>query len=199
MIEEPLISLELDHPIWERFYMVFPLVVIGSKESQGYDLAPKHMAMPMGWDNYFGFVCTPAHGTYQNIKREGTFTVSFPPPDHVLMASLAASPRCDKPDNKPILKNLETVPADVVDGVFLKNSYLCLECNLERIIDGFGKNSLITGEIVGAKIQEKVLRDADQDDQSLLYNAPLLAYLYPGRFAEIKETFSFPFPANFRK
>ena len=199
MIEEPLISLELDHPIWERFYMVFPLVVIGSKESQGYDLAPKHMAMPMGWDNYFGFVCTPAHGTYQNIKREGTFTVSFPPPDHVLMASLAASPRCDKPDNKPILKKLETVPADVVDGVFLKNSYLCLECNLERIIDGFGKNSLITGEIVGAKIQEKVLRDADQDDQSLLYNAPLLAYLYPGRFAEIKETFSFHFPANFRK
>lgn len=88
-----LISLNLTQPIWDRFFCVAPLVIIGTKEADGnYDLAPKHLATPFGWDNYFGFICTPRHSTYQNIKREKAFTVSFPKPDQVLLASLAVCP-----------------------------------------------------------------------------------------------------------
>ena len=40
------ISLNVKESIWEHFYTVAPLVVIGRKEDQGFDLAPKHMATP---------------------------------------------------------------------------------------------------------------------------------------------------------
>ena len=30
-----LISLGTDHPVWDRFFQVFPLVVVGSKEPDG--------------------------------------------------------------------------------------------------------------------------------------------------------------------
>ncbi|MGQ9871755.1 flavin reductase [Leptodesmis sp.] len=95
-----------------------PLVVIGTREPDGgYDLAPKHMAMPIGWENYFGFVCTPRHHTYQNVLREQAFTVSFPRPEQVVLASLSAAPRCEE-DAKPALAALPILPASVVDGVF---------------------------------------------------------------------------------
>ena len=66
------VSLNVKRPIWDDFFAVYPLVVVGTKESDGnYDLAPKHLAIPVSWDNYFGFVCSETHGTYQNAKREG--------------------------------------------------------------------------------------------------------------------------------
>ena len=180
--------------------MVAPLVLVGTRDEDGaLDLAPKHMAMPIGWQNYFGFVCTPRHSTYHNAKHYGTFTVSYPKPDQVLMTSLTASMRCDKPGHKPILDQLETISSDIVDGIFLKESYLYLECNLERIIDGFGTNSLIIGEVIAAYVHKDALRTSEGDHQSLLYNSPLLAFLPPDRFASIRETLAFPFPAKFNK
>ena len=78
---DKLIPLATGQPIWDRFFTVFPLVIVGSKEPDGrYDLAPKHLAMPLGWENYFGFVCSPRHGTYHNIRRNAAFTVSYPRP-----------------------------------------------------------------------------------------------------------------------
>ena len=68
------IDLDVDQPVWERFFWVAPLVLIGTMEANGgHDLAPKHMAFPMGWENYYGFVCTPSHATYSNIERERVF------------------------------------------------------------------------------------------------------------------------------
>jgi hypothetical protein len=80
-------------PDLDRFFTVSPLVVVGSLEEDGTsNLAPKNLATPLGWSNYFGFVCTHAHRTYKNISRGGSFTVSFPGPSQVLLASLAAAP-----------------------------------------------------------------------------------------------------------
>lgn len=194
-----LVSLNTDHPIWDRFFTVAPLIVVGSREPSGnYDLAPKHMATPLSWENHFGFVCTPSHGTYQNIKREKVFTVSFPNPEQVLLTSLTAAPRCDD-DTKPSLRALPTFPASVVEGVLVKNSYLFLECELDRIIDGFGNNSLIAGRIVAAQVSENALRAQDKDDQEILKNSPLMAYLPPGRYTAIDQSLSFPFPKGFTR
>lgn len=196
---EQLVSLDLHQPIWERFFSIAPLVIIGTREPEGsYDLAPKHMAMPLGWENYFGFICTPAHRTYQNIRRQGTFTVSFPRPDQVVLASLSAAPRCDD-RSKPSLAALPTFPATVVDGVFLQDAYLFLECELDRIVDGFGANSLIAGKIVAACVQPEALRVYDRDDGDLLSEAPLLAYISPGRYAQVERSFSFPFHSGFKR
>lgn len=198
-LSDRLINLDLNQPLWNRFFSVAPLVIIGTREEDGsYDLAPKHMAMPLGWDNYFGFICTPRHHTYQNIDREGVFTVSFPQPDQVVLASLTATPRGEN-QIKLAMNALPTFKANHIDGVLLQQGYLFLECQLERIIDGFGENSLIVGQIVAAQVLESALRRCDRDDQDILLEVPLLAYLPPGRYATINHSLSFPFPMGFTR
>ena len=194
-----LIELDLERPIWDRFFNVYPLVVIGTREPDGTDdLAPKHLAIPVSWKNYFGFVCTPKHRTYQNIVRTKQFTVTYARPSQVVLASLAATPRCED-GSKPIVKHLPTIPAKDVDAVLMKDGYLFLECTLHKIYDDFDANSLITGRIITARISNDALRVADGDDQHLLQQAPLLAYLHPGRFAEISNTQTMPLPKGFKR
>lgn len=193
------VQLDVQHPIWDRFFQVAPLVIIGTREPGGrFDLAPKHMAGPMSWGNWFGFVCTPRHHTYANAVREGVFTVSAPTPAQLLESSLAAAPRYPA-EGKPALDLLETVPAQLVTGVLLAGAWLHLECVTDRIIDELGDNSLVIGRIIAASVDERALRSPDRDDQDLLRTAPLLAYLHPGRWAEIAETQAFPFSAGMRR
>jgi flavin reductase (DIM6/NTAB) family NADH-FMN oxidoreductase RutF len=87
----------------------------------------------------------------------------------------------------------------VVEGVLLEEAYLHLECETHRIVDGFDENSLITGRVVAAHVSESALRRADVDDRDLLLRAPLLTYLAPGRYAEVSETFAFPFHAGWSR
>ena len=75
----------------------------------------------------------------------------------------------------------------------------CFECELERVVDGFGVNSLVTGRIVAAHVHQDALRSSDRDDAELLLDAPLLGYLYPGRCAVIDHTQAFPFPAGMQR
>jgi flavin reductase (DIM6/NTAB) family NADH-FMN oxidoreductase RutF len=198
-IRENLVTLELTSPVWEQVYSVSPLVLIGSREINGeYDLAPKHMAMPLGWNQYFGFICTPKHGTYSNIEREKFFTVSYPRPNQAAMIGLAAAPRCED-NHKWSLRAIPHFPASQVDGVLVKGAYLFLECALDRIIDGFGDNSLIVGNILAASASPEFLRQTKCDEKTRLKKTPLMAYLYPDRFAQIEESISFPFPEGFHK
>lgn len=197
--KDGLVPLDVSHPIWERFFWVAPLVVVGTREEDGQiDFAPKHMATPLGWQNHWCFVCTPRHRTYQNAKRERAFTVSYPRPDQIVLTSLAAAPRCGSHE-KPSLVALPTIPATTVPGALLRDAYLHLECQLVDIFDGFGENSLIAGKVVAARADEGALRVSDQDDQDLLMKSPLLAYLPPGRYTRIDRSFSFPFPAGFKR
>jgi len=191
------VELDPSAGLWDRVFTVAPLVLIGSTDPNGaVDLAPKHMVTPMGWGPYFGFVCTPRHATYRNIERVGSFTVTYLRPDQVVLSSLTAAPRCDD-DSKPIVDFVETIPARNGRDVFVAEGHLYLECRKERVIDGFGDNSLIVGEITAAYAHEDALRASDGDDQDALDRAPLLAYLDPGRWSEVRTSNSFPFPAGF--
>ncbi len=193
------VPLDTDRPIWDRFFTVAPLVLVGSKEEDGrYNLAPKHLAMPMGWENYFGFVCSPRHTSYHNIRRHGAFTVGYPRPTEVLLTSLAAAPRCED-NSKPTLPFLPTRPATKVDGVLVQGCYLHLECTLHSVLDGFGPNSLILGNVVAASAHEDALRADEFDAGEQIFRAPLLAYLSPGRFAEIRHSLAFPLPRGFSR
>jgi flavin reductase (DIM6/NTAB) family NADH-FMN oxidoreductase RutF len=197
------VSLDPDQPFWERFYMVAPLVVIGTaNEDETYNLAPKHMAAPMGWSDYFGFVCTPRHKTYRNAVRSGVYTVSYPKPSQVVLASLSASPRVGDPEGpreKPALDQLPTVEANEVDGIFLEDAYLFLECTLDRHVDDLGENSLLIGSVEAVHVHKEALRVSEQEDEAVIRENPLLAYLPPNRYATIDETNAFPFPAGFQK
>jgi flavin reductase (DIM6/NTAB) family NADH-FMN oxidoreductase RutF len=194
-----LIPLSTDRPIWDRFFSVSPLVIVGSKEENGsFNLAPKHLAMPLGWENYYAFVCSPNHTTYHNIARHRAFTVSYPRLTEVLLASLAAAPRCED-RSKPTVLLLPTFPATKVDGVLVQQCCLYLECTLHSVIDGFGPNSLIIGKVVAAAAQEETLRSEEKDEAEQIFQSPLLAYLSPGRLAEIRQSVAFPFPKGFRR
>ncbi len=194
-----LTELNLEYPIWEQVFTVHPLVIVGTLESDGSaDFAPKHMVFPLGWKNYFGFVCTPSHATYQNIKRSGEFTVTYPRPDQVVLTSLTASPRCDD-NTKPELEAISRIPSKEIEGYFVEKGYIFLECRLMRFVDGFGENSLILGEVVRAEALTEIVRTPAHDDNELLFNHPQLVYISPGRYTVTGETQAFPFPENFKK
>ena len=154
--------------------------------------------MPLSWGSHFGFVCSPEHTTYQNVRQRPEFTVSYARPSQAVLASLAASPR-SQDGSKPITDVLPTFSAETVTGIFLRDAYLFLECRLAGVYDDFGNNSLIAGNIVAARVAEDALRQSDEDDQDVLARSPLIGYLYPGRFAEISASQKLPFPSGFRR
>lgn len=194
-----LIELPADQPVFETVYTAAPLVIIGTRERDGSDdLAPKHMAIPLGWSDYFGFVCTPEHRTSTNAQRTGEFTVSYPRPDDILDASLAASPR-DESGAKPSLVGVDTIEASAVDAPAIKRAYAILECELVEVIDGFGKHELLAGKIVGKHVDSNAYRSDDIEAETLFRRAPVLAYFYPDRYASVNESHAFPFPAGFQR
>ena len=193
-----LVDIDTSEPVWDRFFTVAPLVLIGTTDLDGTpDFAPKHMVTPMGWQNYFGFVCAPSHSTCSNIQRTKEFTVSYLKPSQILFSSLAASPRQD--GQKPVLEYFETFPGQVVHAPLIEDAYLYFECRHFKTVEGFGPNCLITGEIVAAYAEPGFLRSSEIDDQELVHDSPLFAYLAPGRFAAIERSNAFPFPANMKK
>ena len=193
------VELDTSVPVWDQFFTVAPLVLIGTRDEDGsLDLAPKHMVTPMGWQNFFGFVCTPRHNTCKNIERTGEFTVSYPKPSQVLTASLAASPRGAQ-GGKPIIEYFRTFPATHIDGRFIEDGHLYFECRHYKTIGEFGENCLITGEIIAAYADEKYLRHDEADDQETIHDSPLFAYLAPGRFSTIDCSNAFPFPEFMKK
>jgi flavin reductase (DIM6/NTAB) family NADH-FMN oxidoreductase RutF len=195
----PPVELDVRVPVWERVFMVAPLVLVGTREPDGtFDLAPKHLAMPLSWQNHFGFVCTPRHATYANALRERAFTVSYPRPGQLVHTSLAASPRCAD-GTKPAVAALPTRPATRVAGVLVEGAWLQLECELERVVEGFGENGLVVGRVVAAWADPAALIDSDREAEQVLAEAPLLAYVHPGRFAEIAAAYSFPLPQGMRR
>lgn len=193
-----MVDLPLESPVWAKVFTVAPLVLVGTLDPDGSpDVAPKHLAMPVGQGDRFCFVCTPRHATYRNAVERGAFAVSFPLPDHVVETSLAASARADD-GSKPALTAVPTRPAHAVDAVLVDGCYLWLECVLDRTVDGFpGDASIVVGRIVAAAADERALRTADGDDADLVHELPLLAYLAPGRFTRIHDSHAFPFPADF--
>ena len=194
------ISLNVKDTIWDHFYTVAPLVVIGTKENDVFDLSPKHMVTPIGFSNYLGFVCTPRHATYHNIKKEKNFTVSFVRPDQILLTSLSAIPRCEENHfSKAIVEKIPTISAPKNDNIFIADSYVLFECTLYKIIDGFDDYSIITGQIDAAFVHKDYKIFDEYSQQKNIYDNPLLAYIAQGRFASIKETFSFPYPKDFQR
>lgn len=195
--EEPVV-LPVTSGLWTRIFTIAPLVLVGTREGDGYDFAPKHMAMPLGSEGFYCFVCSPRHATYRNVVAFPEFTVSVPTPDQIVGLSLAAGPRLAG-GAKPDLAGLRTLPGRVVAVPVVAGCALALECELERVVDGFGANSLLVGRVVAATAARAAVRDSDSDDADLIHRLGLLAYLAPDRFAVVRESGAFPYPVGFRR
>ena len=108
-------------------------------------------------------------------------------------------PRCGEDNNneKTVISSLPTFKSEHLDALFIEDAYLYLECRLHQIIDGFDDFSLISGEVQHAFAHEDSFRASEKDEQQMVFNAPLLAYLAPGRFAKIQDSYAFPFPKDY--
>lgn len=198
--EQHITQLNVKQSLWDQVFTIAPLVVVGTRENKGYDLAPKHMVSPIGFGPYFAFVCTPRHGTFRNIRESGEFTVSFPKPDQLVFTSLSASPRQESVSKSDtVLGTLPVVKALGMDAPLIDGSYLYLECRFYKLIEGFDDYAIITGEVLAAYADKEYARISEQDEQEQLHNNPLLAYVAPGRFARIAQTYNFPFPKDFKR
>ena len=184
--------------LWEQVFVPAPLVLVGTVDEDGtVDLAPKHQATPLGWGDWYGFVCTSRHRTYANARRTGQFTVSYPTPDQVVAIGQAAAHRVD--GDKPTLAVVEQIPAVAVDGALAARASLWLECEVDRIVEGFDTHDLIVGRIIRAAAPSWAIRDPDRDDAEAIHAHPSLVFLSPARFASVSETLAFPFPSEFSR
>ena len=187
-----LLSLELSHSIWDRFFTVAPLVVIGTRASEGaQNLFATHRAFPFDPENLFAFLASPAEPVVQNCLRERAFSVSFPHPRQIVEASLATAP-AGTDDQNPLVAEIQTFRAREIDAPVLAGARLGLECRLERVVEDLGTSWLIVGTIVAAHLDRDTRRVSERDDYDLVARHPLLAFVAPGRFAEIEHTDTFP-------
>ncbi len=192
-----LVSIELDEELWERVFVASPLALVGTREPDGsQDFAPKHRVVTL--QRHLGFVCRPSHATWRNAVRERAFTVSWPGPRQIVMASAAASPRCEDGE-KRALRALPTRAATSVEGMLVDGCRFHVECLLDRVVDGLGEDGLLVGRVVAAHADPKALRSRSVSDGALVHDQPLLAYLHPSQFALIDHSSSFPFPKDFSR
>jgi flavin reductase (DIM6/NTAB) family NADH-FMN oxidoreductase RutF len=91
------------------------------------------------------------------------------------------------------------MPARRIAGVLVEGASLALECEFERVVEGFGEYGLVVGRIVAAYASPAALIEADREPETVLAESPLLAYVHPGRFASIDQAFSFPFPQDMHR
>jgi flavin reductase (DIM6/NTAB) family NADH-FMN oxidoreductase RutF len=164
-----------------------------SRRTARYDLAPKHMVTPMGWDNYFGFVCAPRHATYRNVLRtKDSFTVSYlgPEPARAREPDGGASLRrgrktvAPRPADRACRARVRAAPVRSVRAARVPPS---IESSKR-----FGENGLIIGKIVAARVHRSAARAFELEDERLIEESPLLVYVAPGQYARVDESHSFP-------
>ena len=191
-LPSPLLSLELEQPIWDRFFTVAALVVIGTRNTDGsYDLFGTHQGYPLEPANLFAFLASPLETAVANALRERAFSVSFPRPQQVVEASIAAAAATDKGPH-PLAAEIQTFPAQRIDAPLLSKAQLFLECQVDRVVEDLDDRVLVIGSLVAAHLDPDCRRLSDRDDADLLRRNPLLAFVAPGRVTAIAQTDAFP-------
>ncbi len=82
----------------------------------------------------------------------------------------------------------------------LSKTRTCISnAGISKRLKDLADNCLITGEVIAAYADPDYVRSTELDDQELIHDAPLFAYLPPARFATIKRSNAFPFPAGMKR
>jgi len=182
-----------------RYFTVKPIVLVTTLGPRDIpNVAPKTQCMDVGRDeDYFAFVCTPKHHTYQNAKANGEFVVNYPGPELIHKVS-AASQFAENVD-EIALAGLTSIPSLVVKPPRIKECRVHLECMVEEVKD-LDAASIILGKIVARSANKEVSFERGKAEESinLLFNYPLLAYVYPNHYTTIRAATEFTFPKNYK-
>jgi flavin reductase (DIM6/NTAB) family NADH-FMN oxidoreductase RutF len=182
-----------------RYFTVKPLILVTTLGLKGLpNVAPKTQNMDVGrCEQYFAFVCTPQHHTYQNLKANKEFVVNYPGPE--LIERVSAAAQLAEDSDEIALAGLTSIPSVVVKPPRIKECYLHLECKLVEIKD-LEDSSLILGKIVARSADKEVSfeRGKSKENIRLLSKRPLLAYIYPDHYTKINVAEEFIFPKNYK-
>jgi flavin reductase (DIM6/NTAB) family NADH-FMN oxidoreductase RutF len=182
-----------------RYFTVKPLILVTTLGPTGLpNVAPKTQNMDVGRrEQYFAFVCTPQHHTYQNAKANREFVVNYPGPE--LIEKVSAAAQLAEDSDEIVLAGLTSIPSLVVKPPRIKECYLHLECKLLETKD-LEDSSLILGKIVARSADEEFSfeRGKSKENIRLLSEHPLLAYVYPDHYAKISVAEEFAFPKNYK-
>lgn len=187
------IELPLDS-FGRRFFRPTSLVLVTTLSPLGVgNVAPKTQVMPVGRKGYWAFACCDRHHTYQNVARQGEFVINIPGPELIEQVSQAAAefpPGTDEISGA----GLTAIASRVVGVPSIAECRVHLEFKNYQILDGFGEESLVIGEVVAVTVDEEAV-DAGVE---ILEGHPLLVYVYPGHYTGIKKAEKFVFPRNYK-
>lgn len=182
-----------------RYFTVKPLILVTTLGPRGLpNVAPKTQNMDVGRrEQYFAFVCTPKHHTYQNAKANREFVVNYPGPE--LIEKVSAAALLAEDIDEIALAGLTGIPSVVVKPPRIKECYLHLECKLVEIKD-LEDSSIILGKIAARSVNKEVSfeRGKSKENIRLLSKRPLLAYVYPDHYTKISVAEEFVFPKNYK-
>jgi len=182
-----------------RYFTVKPIILVTTLGPNGVpNVAPKTQCMDVGRrEEYFAFVCTPQHHTYQNVKANREFVVNYPGPE--LIQKVSATSQFAENVDEIALAGLTSIPSFVVKPPRIKECKVHLECKLVEIKD-LDVASIILGKIVARSATHEVSfrREKANENINLLSNHPLLAYVYPDHYTTIRVATKFVFPKNYK-
>jgi flavin reductase (DIM6/NTAB) family NADH-FMN oxidoreductase RutF len=182
-----------------RYFTVKPLILVTTLGPEGLpNVAPKTQNMDVGrQEQYFAFVYTPRHHTYQNVRANREFVVNYPGPE--LIGKVSAAAQLVEGVDEVALAGLTGIPSLVVKPPRIRECYLHLECKLVEIND-LEDVSVILGKIVARSADKEATyeRGKAKENVALLRKRPLLAYVYPDHYTKISVAEEFVFPKNYK-
>jgi flavin reductase (DIM6/NTAB) family NADH-FMN oxidoreductase RutF len=181
------------------YFTIKPIILVTTLGRGGFpNVAPKTQCMSIGKrEEYFAFVCTPEHHTYQNVKANREFVVNYPGPE--LIEKVSAASQFAENIDEVALSGLTSIPSLVVKPPRIKECRVHLECKLVDVED-LDDGSMVLGKVVSRSGNREISfkKGRAQEDIKLLSTHPLLAYVYPNHYARIITAEKFIFPKNYK-
>ena len=106
------------------------------------------------------------HKTTQDILKRRAFTVSLADVDHLAEADFFGIATGNKMPDKFERSGLTAVKSDRVDAPVINEFPVCMECELDEIID-HGDVYAVIGRIVGTTVDERVLDEKGIDPEKI--------------------------------
>jgi len=182
-----------------RYFTVKPTILVTTLGPGNIpNVAPKTQCMDVGRrEEYFAFVCTPKHHTYQNAKANKEFVANYPSPE--LIQKVSATSQSAENVDEIALVGLTGIPSLVVKPPRIKECRVHLECKVVEIKD-LDVASIILGKVVARSASKEASfeRGKAKERINLLSNHPLLAYVYPDHYTTIGSATEFIFPKNYK-
>ena len=136
-----IIELDAGKPIWDRCFMVAPLVLVGTRDEDGsLDLAPKAHGVPDGLAGTTSGLSAAPVTRHTSTSSEPASSRSAIPSLPRYFTQVSPRHRATRVVRRPSCRAFPTFPAKKVDGEFIEDAYLFLECRpLTRRSTAFGR------------------------------------------------------------